>query len=169
MGHVKNIVAFRLVRFLIVGAGNTAVNFAVLNFAFYGLHQGKLVSSFVATACAVVFSFILNRAYVFVDKDRPAKKLALFIIVTVSGVMLIQNSVYDVGIHLLHGHELGVINAIHSIIGVHLSSNFVDVNLSNLVASILIMFWNYNGYRVLVFRGKRHGDEIIEDEAIETA
>src|ERR1017187_6038048 len=97
MGRVKNIVAFRLVRFLIVGAGNTTVNFAVLNFAFYGLHQGKLVSSFIATACAVVFSFILNRAYVFVDKERPAKKLVLFILVTASGVMLIQNSVYAIG------------------------------------------------------------------------
>lgn len=168
MGHVKNVVAFRLIRFLIVGAGNTTVNFAVLNFAFYGLHQGKLVSSFMATACAVAFSFILNRAYVFIDKERPAKKLALFIAVTVSGVMLIQNSVYDIGIHLLRNHELGVINAVHSLASIHLNGNFVDVNISNLIASVFVMFWNYNGYKIFVFRGKRVGDEIIE-EANETA
>jgi hypothetical protein len=98
---------------------------------------------------------------VFLDKERPARKLVLFIIVTVSGVLLVQNSVYALGVYLLHNHEVGVINVALRLIGVRLSSDFVDVNLSNAVASLLVMFWNYNGYRIFVFK-EGHGNDITE-------
>jgi len=165
MGFVKKIVAVRLGRFVIIGICNTIINFAILNFAFYGLHQGKLVSSFIATSCAVIFSFILNRNFVFLDKKRSAMKLVIFIAVTVSGILIVQNSIYALGIYLLHNHEVGVINLIHGLTKISLSKNFVDVNLSNVVASFLVMVWNYNGYRLLVFRAERIGDDISEIEA----
>jgi putative flippase GtrA len=165
MGLVKKIVKFRLGRFVIVGVCNTIINFAILNFAFYSLHQGKLVSSFIATGCAVIFSFILNRNFVFLDKERPTVKLIIFIAVTVSGILIVQNSVYALGIYLLHNHEVGVINFIHSIFKISLSKNFVDVNLSNVVASLFVMVWNYNGYRLFVFRNAKIGNEIYEIES----
>jgi putative flippase GtrA len=163
MGYVKKIVAFRFIRFLIVGTGNTAINFALLNFAFYGLHQGKLVSSFIATGCAVVCSFVLNRSFVFLDKERPAQKLFVFMAVTGSGVLLIQNSVYALGLHLLQNHTVGVAADMHNLTGLHLSGTFMAINLSNVIASIGVMFWNYNGYRLFVFKGHRYGDDIVEE------
>ena len=162
MGVVKKIVAFRFGRFVIIGVCNTIINFAILNFAFYGLHQGKLVSSFIATGCAVIFSFILNRNFVFLDKKRPAMKLVIFIVVTVSGILIVQNSIYALGIYLLRNHEVGVINFIHGLTKISLSKNFVDVNLSNVVASLLVMVWNYNGYRWFVFKAERTGNDITE-------
>jgi len=164
MGLVKKIVAVRLGRFVIIGICNTIINFAILNFAFYGLHQGKLVSSFIATSCAVIFSFILNRNFVFLDKKRPVMKLTIFIIVTVSGILIVQNSIYALGIFLLHNHEFGVINFIHDLTRISLSRNFVDVNLSNAVASLLVMIWNYNGYRWFVFKTQRIGNDVDEVE-----
>jgi putative flippase GtrA len=164
MGLVDRIIAFRLGRFVIIGICNTVINFIILNIAFYGLHQGKLVSSFIATSCSVVFSFILNRSFVFADKERPAMKLVFFIIVTLSGILLVQNSVYALGIYLIHNHEFGLINFVHKLAGIHISRDFVDVNLSNVIASLFVMVWNYNGYRLFVFKAKRHGDEIIEIE-----
>lgn len=164
MGLIKSIVAFRLGRFVIIGLCNTVINFAILNFAFYGLHQGKLVSSFIATSCAVIFSFILNRSFVFLDKERPMMKLVLFIVVTVGGILLIQNSVYALGVFLLHHHDAGVINAVYAITRIRLSANFVDINLSNVIASLIVMVWNYNGYRLFVFKAKRHGNDIVEAE-----
>lgn len=154
----------RMNRFAIVGVANTALNFAVLNFVFYSLQGGKFISSFIATSCAVIFSFILNRNLVFMDKVRPAKKLVLFIIVTVSGVLLIQNSVYALGIKLLQHHELRVSNFIYAFTDTRFSSDFIDVNLSNLIASLFVMAWNYNGYRLLVFKGERH-DNVGTKEA----
>ncbi len=150
MEYVKKIVAFRITRFVVVGLGNTTFNFAVLNFVFYGLHQTKLVSSFIATACAVMLSFALNRSFVFVDKERPAKKLALFILVTAGGVLLIQNSVYALMLALLQHHGV--------------NNDFLVINLGNLVASLMVMIWNYNGYRIFVFRGERHKNVVIETD-----
>jgi hypothetical protein len=92
-------------------------------------------------------------------------KLVIFIAVTVSGILIVQNSIYALGIYLLHNHEVGVINLIHGLTKISLSKNFVDVNLSNVVASFLVMVWNYNGYRLLVFRAERIGDDISEIEA----
>ncbi len=169
MGRLKKIVAFRITRFGLAGIINTATNFAVLNVAFYGLHLNKLASIMIATACAIAVSFILNRNFVFQDKDRPIKKLARFVVVSVVGVFVIQTSVYAVCIALLHGHEAGIIGELRSIIGYRLSSNFVDINLSNVVASLAVLFWNYNGYRIFVFNGKRRGNEIIEDLSSEAA
>jgi len=169
MEHVKKIVAFRITRFGLAGAVNTATNFAVLNFAFYGLRQNKITSIVIATSCAIAISFILNRNFVFLDKDRPVTKLARFMVVSVAGVFLIQNGVYVIGIVLLHGHESEVIGTVQHITGYKLSSNFIDVNLSNFIASLAVMFWNYNGYRIFVFNGERRGNEVIEDIGTETA
>src|SRR6266568_3515052 len=108
MEHLKKIIAFRVTRFGLAGLINTAV------------------------------SFLLNRSFVFLDKERPVRKLARFIMVSVAGVFLIQNSVYAVCLVLLHSREAGVIRTMQSITGYQLSSNFVDVNLSNLVASFAV-------------------------------
>ena len=162
MVHIKKIVAFRISRFVLVGMANTAVNIAILNLAFFWLHQGKLVSSFMATGCAIIFSFIMNRAIVFQDKTRAAQKLTLFAVLTVSGVLLVQNSVYALGIAFLDHHNLGISNVIDNLIGLRLRDDFIDVNLSNVVASLCVMVWNYNSYRLFVFNGKRDGDDVIE-------
>jgi putative flippase GtrA len=169
MEYLKKIVAFRVARFSLAGLTNTAVSFAVLNVAFYVLHQSKLASIVVASTCAIAVSFLLNRNFVFLDKSRPAKKLARFIVVSVIGVFLIQNIVYALGLALLHSHEAGVMNAVYSLSGVNLSSNFIDVNISNLIASLTVMFWNYNGYKLFVFDGKGSRNETIEDFGTETA
>ena len=169
MERVKRLVGFRVTRFLLAGAVNTAVNFAVLNLAFYGLHQNKLVASLIATLCAVLCSFALNRSYVFMDKERPARKFGLFVLVTAGGVLLIQNSVYTLCVALFHNHEAGVIASIHTVATLHFSPDFVDVNLSNLIASFVVMFWNYNGYKLFVFEGTKHSNDITEELSTETA
>lgn len=164
MEYIKKIIAFRVSRFILVGVVNTTINFAVLNFAFYGLHQNKIISSFIATGCAVVFSFIMNRSFVFQDKSRPAQKLVLFTILTVGGVLLVQNSIYALGVVLLRHHDLGISTIVYRLIKVRLSGDFIDVNLSNAIASLCVMVWNYNSYRLFVFNGKRYGDDVIETE-----
>lgn len=158
MHQVKTIFAARLTRFVVVGLGNTALNFLVLNFAFYALHQSKLRASLIATSCAVALSFVLNRNFVFMDKTRPLRQLVLFVLVTVGGVLVVQNSVYALGIAALRGHEAWLLGSLRGI-GLHVSRDFVDINLSNCLASLVVMVWNYNGYRWLVFKGETHGAE----------
>ena len=151
----------RKIRFVLVGGLNTLFNFVILDAAFYGLKQSKLVSSFIATSFAIVLSFFLNRGFVFRHKQLSWRQPVLFIIVTVSGVLLIQNSIYYAGIHLLSNHTEWLIRLIHSFVGITLSKNFVLVNLSNVFGSLGALAWNYNGYRLFVFKG--HNKDVIEE------
>lgn len=159
MEVVKRLTSFRIARFTVVGLANTAVNFTVLNLMFYELHANKILSSIVATCCAVVFSFALNRSYVFRSKDKTLKRFARFSVVAASGTLAIQTSIYSLCVWLLHGYA---------------SSDFVIINFSNLIASIGVMLWNYNGYRLFVFNGnsartKRDENSKATSDTIEIA
>jgi putative flippase GtrA len=96
-----------------------------------------MFSIILATSSAIVFSFILNRSYVFRDTSNPRKKFILFSLVAASGTLIVQTSVFIVVTILLDRTNL---------------SKVVIVNASNLVASFIVMFWNYQGFLRLVFK-----------------
>lgn len=150
MGYIQRVLSMRFARFVVVGAGNTAINFAVLNTMFYGLQQNKIASSIIATSCAIVFSFLMNRSYVFRDTSRPINKFLLFASVSALGVLVIQTSVYSLCVLLLRH-----------------SADFVAINESNLAASLSVTLWNYNGYRLFVFNGNKAAR--LEDDGISEA
>jgi putative flippase GtrA len=166
MERVKAIAAHRTVRFALVGATNTVVNFAVLNFCFYALKFNRYVAAFVATVIAVAISFVLNRSFVFASHGRPVRQLVLFIVVTITGVLLVQNVVYAISNFLLEGHETWLIDTIHSMVGLKVGANFVDINVSNVLGAVGAMIWNYNGYRLFVFKDKKDAlDEALAEAA----
>lgn len=150
---MKNLPIHRVIRFVAVGTANAAISLGVLNLMFYKFHHGKVVSSIIATSCALIFSFILNRNFVFADKSRRIHKQALpFVIVTVSGSLLVLNLVYIMALRLLNNHEQPIINIVHSLTGIDFSKNFVDINLATALGAVVAMLWNYNGYRLFVFK-----------------
>ena len=165
MKKLKVLFHNRVARFIVVGVTNTAISFGVLNLAFYKLHQGKIVSSIIATTCAVTFSFILNRHFVFSDKSRRLHQQAVpFVLVTLIGSVLILNTVYIVTIKLLNGHETFLIDLAKTITGIKFSKNFVDINFATVVGAAAALTWNYNGYRLFVFKGSKLPSEIAEHE-----
>jgi len=146
----------RILRFIVVGFANAVISFGVLNVCFYKLGQSKIISSIIATTCAMLFSFILNRSFVFADKSKRAhQQLIPFIIITVSGSLVVINIVYIIMLHLLNGHEGWILSLIKALTTLRLSRTFVDINLSTLIGAIVAMIWNYNGYRIFVFKGVR--------------
>lgn len=150
----------RLVRFVQVGVTNALINFSILNLAFYRLGINKIFSSILATTCALIFSFILNRHYVFSDKNKRAHQQILpFILVTISGSLLILNLVYIASLHILDGHEAIFITVLQSLTGITFKPSFIDINLSTVIGALVAMFWNYNGYRLFVFTGKQPASE----------
>jgi putative flippase GtrA len=153
----------RIVRFILVGVTNAAISFGMLNLLYYGLHQGKIVSSIISTSCALLFSFAMNRGFVFADKTRAIHKQFIpFAVVTVSGSFIVLNLVYILGLRLLEGNEQFIINAVHAITGVTLVESFIDINVSTVLGAIAAMFWNYNGYRLFVFKGKKPEEHYVE-------
>lgn len=134
----------RFARFLLAGGVNTAVNFIVLNVSIYGLHLHKILASVLATCTAIACGFMLNRSFVFGDRNRTGIKLVRFMAISVAGVLLIQTSVYAACLTVLTSifHDQGYLG---------LTANIFEVNASNLAGSIAVMLWNYTGYRLWVF------------------
>ena len=49
----QRLVSKRVLRFAIIGVCNAIITFSILNIAFYKLHQAKIISSIIATSCAL--------------------------------------------------------------------------------------------------------------------
>lgn len=157
----------RILRFVGVGFANAAISFGILNLCFYKLHQSKITSSVIATTCALLFSFALNRSFVFADRSQRAYRQFLpFAVVTISGSLVVINVVYIITIHLLNGHESGIIHILQHSTGFKFSASFLDINLSTVIGAIAAMIWNYNGYRLFVFKGST--PDTNKDEAVTT-
>lgn len=157
---MKQIAYKRILRFGLVGFANAVMSFGILNLSFYYLGVGKIPASLIGTSCALIFSFVMNRNYVFNAKTEKARKQILpFVLVTISGSLLILNLVYASSIYVLDSRGLWLTQTINSITGLSLSQNFVDINISTAIGAVVAMIWNYNGYKLFVFKNKA----ILED------
>lgn len=164
MERVKRIVKHRTLRFAVVGVLNTVINFTILNVVFYAFGLNRYVASIIATVIAVLISFILNRNFVFAHKEgRQVRQLVMFITVTLFGIVVSQ-TVYVASNLLLQGNEAWAVNLIDSLTGIELPASFVSINLSNLFGTITAMVWNYNGYRLFVFKNKTETIKALDGE-----
>jgi putative flippase GtrA len=115
-------------RFCIVGAVNTAIDFTAFLILYYGFGTGVLLANITAFSLAVLNSYVLNKVWVFGDRDQPSlPQIMKFIGIAVSGLFL-------------------------SSVIVVLGSLFMDAVLAKLIAIIVTLFWNYIGSRIFVFR-----------------
>ena len=147
----------RILRFLVVGSSNALLHFIILNITFFFLGQTKIVSSIIATCFAVTYSFFLNRNYVFrPQKDGAISKYAIrFIIVTLLGMLLVHNAVFAVSISYLEGPGLQIGATLKDLLGGIVSTDFININLATVLGAIVAMIWNYNGYRLFVFKDSK--------------
>ena len=151
---LQTIIHKKTYRFVLVGSLNTLVNFVILDFSFYELKLSKIASNIVATCIALMFSFILNRNFVFVHRGMWLKQFVIFASLTVVGTLVINNAVYIFSLAILENHVLGLSHMIaHT--GLVLSTSFITVNGSAAIATVFSMVWNYNAYNRIVFRGAK--------------
>jgi len=142
----------RIVRFALVGLSNTLVNFIILNAAFYALGVNKIAANLIATTCALLYSFALNRTFVFAHTGHWLKLFIRFVAVTAAGTLLLNNAVYILVLQLTGGTiSTGLSRFLHGL-GLPISPDFVHINLSAIIATCFSMIWNYTGYRFIVFR-----------------
>jgi putative flippase GtrA len=150
--HKKPFISKRVLRFIVAGFVNGAVNYAVLNVLFYGLHTSKILAGIIAAFCAMLSSFLLNFRFVFRDKTTSKRKIVRFIAVAVTGSLIVQNIVYALGIFYLMPSAAIISDFLLQFSNTQISSSFILINLSSLIASTAAMIWNYNGYRTFVFK-----------------
>lgn len=138
-------------RFLTVGITNAIIHFSVLNICFSVFEFTPLSSSIVATLFAMTYSFILNRKFVFKSSNEIKREVITFTIITACGVLIVHNLVYVIFIYILQ-HSISVVSVVEETINYRISQDSVVINIATVAGAIAAMIWNYNGYRLFVFR-----------------
>lgn len=125
------------VRFIIVGAINTVIDFGIMNILkFIGLPI--IAANTISTGAAMVCSFFLNKKYTFKDAgNNYAREVILFFAFTMIGIWGIQNgAIYLITTYLPH---FGL-------------SDQLFANVAKLLASVFSLTWNYLTYNRVVFK-----------------
>lgn len=134
---------FQLAKFGAVGAANFAVDFGVLNLLIFltGIASGWHFTAFKATSfiVAVVNSFYWNRRWTFRKKggEKTGKDFMQFLFVSVVGLLL------NAGVASLIVNVIGPIGEI---------GDKTWANIATAVASIIVLSWNFLGYKFFVFK-----------------
>jgi putative flippase GtrA len=149
---MKNVWDFRPTRFVAVGIINTIVDFVVLNILAFSFDINKILANTISVSIAMTVSYFLNRQLVFKYEGKDhAKRLFLFIIITVFGLYVIQNSVIFLLVrHVTFPAHLAT-SIIHGIGLNSLSDSFIGLNLAKAIATGITMVWNYFMYKHFVF------------------
>ena len=134
----------QLIKFAIVGASSTAVNFAVLNFMLIVFHESKYPSVTVAFLVSVVNGYIWNKRWTF--KAAQAKAVH-----TQFTQFLLVNTV-GLGLDLLIIKLLSVpLERYLHFPDQHLTM-VVATNMAQLVATGVAVFWNFFANRLWTFK-----------------
>lgn len=124
-------------RFAIVGAANTALDFAIL-FILVAFGMNAIAANFISTGTAFVFSFFVNKSFTFKDKGgNVAKQFALFIAITIIAIWVIQPL---------------VIFGVTQLLAPFAWNAAIVLFIAKFIATIASLVWNYIFYSRLVFK-----------------
>lgn len=121
-------------KFALVGGINTALDFGILLILSH-LGLNKFVANFISTSTAFIFSFFANRSFTFKSKKDARKQVIPFLLVTLTGLWLLQPVVI-----WLVSLPLGSLDQTIALI------------IAKLAATIVSLVWNYILYSRVVFK-----------------
>lgn len=139
-------VIYQIAKFVLVGGLNFLIDMGVLNFlVFYtGTAVGFTQSGFkaISFSAAVINSYFWNKFWTFKREsaESAGKEFLQFIIVSVIGF----------GINL--GVDYAIVNMMAPFAGIGAKT---WAQIGALVAAIIALFWNFLGYKFIVFKEKK--------------
>ncbi len=134
---------FQLSKFGIIGITNTVIDLGVYNFFIFtsDISSGYLIAVFksFAVLIAIVNSYIWNKFWSFEkqETDNVGKEFRQFLLVSLIGLLI------NVSITLF------VVNGIGAPAGI---AEKTWANVGGITASILVLAWNFIGYKFFVFK-----------------
>lgn len=147
----------QFVRFIFVGVVNTAVDLVVLNFLLFTSGQSHskvalIVFNTMSASISALVSFVLNKHVVFRKKDTKNHLVIYFILITLSGLFIVQNTILGLIIDPLRSVSPHISDIINNIIELRISADVLALNIAKLIASMATVIWNYFLYRRFIFR-----------------
>ncbi|HEX8182841.1 MAG TPA: GtrA family protein [Candidatus Saccharimonadales bacterium] len=134
-------------KFAVIGVLNTLVDFGI----YYAVFQATgsiVIANILGTSAALVFSFILNSRYTFQTRQWTVRNFALFIVVTLFGVWVLQTlAIYGFN-HLLQP----ILSGQSALLGSY--SEIVSTLLPKLLATGISLVWNYLWYSKVIFKAQ---------------
>jgi putative flippase GtrA len=136
---------YQFLRFAVVGAINTGIDFGILNILsrITGITEGSGIIPIKGGAFLVanVNSYLLNKRWTFKDNTQgdSGRKFSVYLSVSIVGAILNISTVYL------------ITNYVDPMFGL---SAALWLNAANLVATGVSLVWNFIGYKLIVFRGK---------------
>lgn len=133
----------RFIKFGIVGAIGSVIDFGVLNalifLAGWISPQGKIVANLISTSMAIVSNFVWNRLWTFPESRQRNRTIQLvqFTIVNLIG-LAINTGIFFVADHYLY--EL------------YFPTN-IAIQLAKATAIGIVLFWNFGANRLWTYRG----------------
>lgn len=152
MRNLFGLVSVTGLRFASVGAMNTIIDFSILNLLVFGAGIPRIPANLVSATVAMTFSFLANRRFVFKSNNRGRKQVIQFVLVTVTGLYVVQTIV----IYGLTELWVWPLESLYDLISgldiaQDISQNFVITNGAKVVATAMTMIWNFVLYQRLVF------------------
>lgn len=127
------------IKFAIVGGLNTAIDFSIL-FVLVTMGVPVLISNYISTSTALIFSFFANKKYTFQDHGQFSKsKFATFLVITLFGLWILQPI---------------IIYSISALLNSYSFDKNIVLLISKLFATVVTLVWNYLLYRKFVFNKK---------------
>lgn len=138
----RNILQSEKIRFGLVGAFNTCIDFGVLFILARLIGMPTVVANVISTTCALIVSYTLNKKAVFRNTDtRNHRQVLLFIVVTLAGLWGVQSIVITTSTTMLHGI---------------ISNSGLLLLVTKSIATLFSLVWNYLWYSRVVFRKDSH-------------
>jgi len=137
MKFLKNCHPKRFAKFSIVGSLNFLVDVIILNLLSYatGVNRGIFAAVFSAISFLIanINSYYLNRKWTFRDNEKKSR-YKVFLLISVVGIVINMLIVYN-----------------FTTISQPYFSDIIWLNISKIIATSLVIFFNYYGYKKYVF------------------
>lgn len=145
----------RFVKFAIVGAIGTVVDFGVLNLLIQLAHLDKFWANTCSFTAAVISNFTWNRLWTFPEsRERPLlSQLGQFALVNVAGLAI--NQTIFLGLDRFVLGEAGALAAPMANLAeaIGLAHFTLAYNLAKAIAIIVVLFWNFGVNRIWTYKG----------------
>lgn len=145
----------RFFKFAVVGTLGTVIDFGFLNLLILSFGFSKVLAKTCSFTVAVLSNFVWNRLWTFPEsRDRPiVPQLAQFVLVNIGGLLLNQAIFLSLDAWVLG--EAGTLAAPMATLALNvgLAHYKLAYNLSNAVATIIVLFWNFGANRLWTYRG----------------